>query len=381
MKIAVNTRLLLPDRLDGWGRFTLEVLRPMVEQHPEHEFIFLFDRKYDPQFVLGPNVTPVVVHPQARHPWLWHIWFEWMLPRVLNRVGADLFLSPDGYLSMGTDVPSLSVIHDLNFLHNPEDLKPGHSRYFNANFPRFAEKAARIATVSEFSKQDIVSNYGIDPSKVDVVYNGVSERFQPIAPFKRMATMVKWSDGAPYFIFVGAMHPRKNIVRMLKAFDRFRAECDSPLKLLLVGTRQWWTTDMETTLAGMRHRQDVIFTGRVSEHDLQQLMGAAFASLYVSTFEGFGIPIIEAFQAGVPVITSNVTSMPEVAGDAALLVDPMSEEAIASAMQRVWDDATLREDLIVKGKLQASKFTWQRTSDLLWQSMMRIPLRKAPDRP
>lgn len=372
MKIAVSTRLLLPDRLDGWGRFTLEVLRPMVEQHPEHEFIFLFDRKFDPQFVLGPNVTPVVVHPQARHPWLWHIWFEWMLPKVLKRHGADVFLSPDGYLSLGTDVPSLSVIHDLNFLHNPGDLKSGHSRYFNTNFPRFAQKAARIATVSEYSKQDIVANYGIDPAKVDVVYNGVSERFQPIAPFKRMAAMVKWSGGAPYFIFVGAMHPRKNIVRMLQAYDRFRAECESPLKLVLVGNRQWWTAEMEAALAAMAHRKDVIFTGRVSEPDLQQLLGAAFASVYVSTFEGFGIPIIEAFQAGVPVITSNVTSMPEVAGDAALLVDPLRVDAISAAMHRIWNDAALREDLMAKGKVQASMFTWERTSDLLWQSLMRI---------
>jgi glycosyltransferase involved in cell wall biosynthesis len=308
MRIAVNTRLLLHDRLDGWGRFAFETLRLMVQQHPEHEFIFLFDRKPHPEFIFGPNVTPVTVHPQARHPLLWHVWFEWMLPSVLKKHRAEVFLSPDGYLSMGTDVPSLPVIHDLNFLHNPGDLPVHHSNYLNRNFPRFAQKATRIATVSEFSKKDISKSYGIEEALIDVVFNGVSERFRPSTEVEKKAARERWSGGRPYLIYVGAMHPRKNIARMLMAYDRFRAANDTDMKLLMVGNRQWWTEEMESSLQSMRFREDVIFTGRVSEGDLQLLLGGAFASLYVSTFEGFGIPIVEAFQADVPVITS--TSRP-----------------------------------------------------------------------
>lgn len=371
MNIAVNTRLLLHGRLDGWGRFAYETLRIMVQQHPEHRFIFLFDRKPHPDFIFGENVMPVTVHPQARHPLLWHLWFEWMVPSVLKKHGADVFLSPDGYLSMSTDVPSLPVIHDLNFLHNPADIPSHHARYLNRNFPRFAKKAARIATVSEFSKQDIAQHYHIDADRIDVVYNGVSERFRPTSQAEQEATRQKWSGGSPYLIYVGAMHPRKNIVRMLEAYDRFRSHHESPLRLVMVGNRQWWTDEMEAALNGMRFKEDVVFAGRVSEDDLQQLMGAAFACLYVSTFEGFGIPIIEAFQAGIPVITSNVTAMPEVAGDAALLTDPFSVDAISNAIAQLASDATLRDSLIAKGKEQATKFTWQRTSDLLWQSLMR----------
>lgn len=344
----------------------------MVQQHPEHRFIFLFDRKPHPEFIFGDNVTPVTVHPQARHPWLWHIWFEWMLPRVLKEQDADVFLSPDGYLSMRTDVPSLPVIHDLNFLHSPKDIPAHHARYLNRNFPRFAKKAARIATVSEFSKQDIAQHYQIAPSMIDVVYNGVSERFRPTTPPEQDAARQRWTGGWPYLIYVGAMHPRKNISRMLEAFDLFRTTSQEPLKLVMVGNRQWWTDDMQTALNGMRFKDDVIFMGRVSEDDLRQLLGAAFASLYVSTFEGFGIPVIEAFQAGVPVITSNVTAMPEVAGDAALLTDPYSVEAIARSISTLEHDVSLRERLIVRGKEQATQFTWQRTSDLLWQSLMTV---------
>lgn len=371
MNIAINTRLLLHGRLDGWGRFAFETLRLMVQQHPEHRFIFLFDRKPHPEFIFGENVTPVTVHPQARHPLLWYMWFEWMVPSVLKKHGADVFLSPDGYLSMNTDVPSLPVIHDLNFLHNPTDIPAHHARYLNRNFPRFAKKAARIATVSEFSKQDIAQQYLIDPDRIDVVYNGVSERFRPIAPQQQESTRQRWTGGQPYLIYVGTMHPRKNIVRMLEAYDLFRSKDGSPLKLVMVGNRQWWTDEMEVALNAMRFKDDVVFAGRVSEDDLGQLLGAAFASLYVSTFEGFGIPIIEAFQAEVPVITSNVTAMPEVAGYAALLTDPFTAEAISSAISQMVSDHVLRESLILKGKEQATQFTWQRTSDLLWESVMR----------
>jgi glycosyltransferase involved in cell wall biosynthesis len=371
VNIAINTRLLLHGRLDGWGRFAYETLRLVVQQHPEHRFIFLFDRKPHPEFIFGDNVTPVTVHPQARHPLLWHVWFEWMVPSVLKKHGADVFLSPDGYLSMNTDVPSLPVIHDLNFLHNPADIPAHHARYLNRNFPRFAKKAARIATVSEFSKQDIAQQYQIDPDRIDVVYNGVSERFRPTTLQEQEATRQQWTGGQSYLIYVGAVHPRKNIVRMLEAYDRFCSQNGSPLKLVMVGNRQWWTDEMETVLNAMRYKDDVVFAGRVSEDDLQQLLGAAFASLYVSTFEGFGIPIIEAFQAGVPVITSNVTAMPEVAGDAALLTDPFSVEAISNAISQMVTDAALRESLVVKGKEQANRFTWQRTSELLWESLMR----------
>lgn len=342
----------------------------MVQQHPEHRFIFLFDREPHPEFLFAENVEAVTVHPQARHPWLWHVWFEWMLPRVLHQHKADVFLSPDGYLSLSTDVPSLPVIHDLNFLHNPHDLPEHHAKYLNRNFPRFAQKATRIATVSEFSRQDIAASYNIALDLIDVVFNGVSERFRPLSQQEQVLTRAKWTQDVPYLIFVGAMHPRKNIARMLQGYDLFRSTTGSPLKLVMVGSRQHWTADMEHAMEQMHFRDDVVFAGRVSENDLSSLLGSAFANLYVSTFEGFGIPIIEAFQAGVPVITSNSTSMPEVAGDAALLADPFSIDSIAQGITSIWSDTALREQLMANGRRRASKFTWQRTSDLLWQSLM-----------
>ena len=371
MRIAVNTRLLLKGRLEGLGRFSDETLKLIVRANPEHQFYFLFDRPYDESFVYADNVTPIVVNPPARHPILWHIWFELSLPKVLKQINPDLFLSPDGFLSLNADVKSLPVIHDLNFAHNPQDLAKTHSWFYNRYFPKYAAKASRIATVSEFSKQDISTQYGIAASKIDVVFNGVSERFKPMGADQKQAVRDKWSDGLPYFIYVGAIHPRKNIERMLLAYNMFNKSINKGNKFLVVGNRKWWTESMQQALESMIFRDNVIFTGRVSDEDLNDLMGAALANVYVSTFEGFGIPIIEAFQSGVPVVTSNATSMPEIAGDAALIIDPTDTGQIAKAMDRLLNSEELRNDLIAKGQERAKLFTWQRSADLLWESVLK----------
>ena len=353
------------------GRFSYETLKLITKAHPEHQFYFLFDRPFDEVFIFSDNVTPIVVNPPARHPVLWHVWFELSLPSVLKKIKPDLFLSPDGFLSLKADVVSLPVIHDLNFAHNPNDLARSHAWFYNRYFPKYALKATRIATVSEFSKKDIVEQYGIAEARIDVVYNGVSERFRQIESAAKDVVQTKWTEGNPYFIYVGAIHQRKNIERMLEAYDKFRDRIETPYRFVLVGNRKWWTPSMQDTLDAMKFKHEVIFTGRVSDKDLNDLMGAALANVYVSTFEGFGIPIIEAFQAGVPVITSNVTSMPEIADNAAMLVNPLDSDALSDAILQLATSEVLRQELILKGKQRASEFTWQRSADLLWESVLK----------
>ena len=215
MNIAVNTRLLLPNKLEGIGWFTYESLKRITRQHPEHRFIFLFDRKYDEQFVFSNNITPVVVHPQARHPVLWYLFFEYGVAAALKKYKADLFVSPDGWLSLRTTTRSMAVIHDLNFFHFPEFI-PWHIRqYYKSFFPRFINKADRIATVSSFTKSDIINRFGYDAGKIDVVYNGANEDYQPLAPDDQQAVREKFSQGKPYFLFVGLIHPRKNLANII----------------------------------------------------------------------------------------------------------------------------------------------------------------------
>lgn len=372
MKIAVNTRLLIKGKLEGIGWFTYENLKLITRNHPEHEFYFLFDRKYDEEFIFSDNVHPLVVPPQARHPVLYYLWFEQAIPRVLRKIGADMFFSPDGYLSLNTKVPSMNVFHDLNFEHYPNDLPWMERKFYRHYFPEYAFKAKRIATVSEYSKNDTVNLYGVDKNKIDVVYNGANENFKPIAESEKALVRNRFSKGAPYFIFVGSLHPRKNLARLFPAFDIFKTSDTQNIKLLIVGEKKWWTGDIEEAFNKMKYSDDVIFTGRLDIECLQQVVASALATTYVSYFEGFGIPIVESFFCDVPVVTSNVTSMPEVAGDAALLVDPFSVPSITAALQKIATDASLRQSLIEKGRERRKMFSWQKTSERLWCSMEKL---------
>lgn len=371
MRIAVNTRLLLPGKLEGIGWFAQESLRRIVAAHPGHQFIYFFDRPYDAQFIHGPNVTPVVLPPPTRHPVLYRIWFDLMLPRALRKHRADAFLSPDGYLSLRTAVPQLAVIHDLNFEHYPNDLPRAYSRYYRDRFPRFAQKAARIVTVSEFSKQDIVKTYGIAPGKIDVVYNGIGDIFTPLSPEAHPAVRQRLTGGVPYFVCVGSLHPRKNIARLLQAFDRFK-DGGSDAKLVIVGEAFWWDARMKQAWKSMRHAADVAFTGRLQQKELHEAVAAARALVFVSYFEGFGIPMAEAMKCGVPVIAANATSLPEVAGEAAIYCDPFSEENMAAAMEKIWVDQALRDRLSAAGLQRATRYTWDRTAEGLWASLERV---------
>ena len=370
MKIAVNTRLLLKNRLEGIGWVAYETLRRMVKDHPDVEFYFIFDREPDPMFIFGDNVKPIVLFPQARHPFLFIWFFEFSVTKALRKIKPDLFFSPDGYLSLRSDVPQVTQFHDLNFEHFPKDMPKIHLWHYKKYFPKFARKAKRIVTVSEFSKQDIVDCYGVDPQKIDVAYNGVNEIFKPLPETEIMEIRGKYSGGFPYFMFVGSLHPRKNLARLFSAFDRFKSYNRNDVKLVIVGEKRWWTEPIQRAYDAMSCKDDVVFVGRLSAEDLHRVTAAALASVYVSYFEGFGIPILEAFKCDTPVITSNVTSMPEVAKDAALLVDPFNEDSIAKAMINVLDDK-VRERLIEKGRERAKDFSWDKAADDIWNSLIK----------
>jgi glycosyltransferase involved in cell wall biosynthesis len=369
MVIAVNTRLLIKNKLEGIGWFTYETLSRITKLHPEHTFYFIFDRPYHTDFVFSDNVIPIVLNPKARHPILFVIWFEISVTRFLAKLKPDLFLSPDGYLSLLTKTKSLAVIHDINFEHYPKDLPWIIEKYYRYFFPRFAQKASRIATVSEFSKQDIASKYNINQSKIDVVYNGSNENYHPLSDFENELTRAKYTQGKHFFVFVGALLPRKNLTNLFLAFEQFKQKTGSETVLVIVGEKKWWTASIEQAYSNISDKNSIIFTGRLEPIELNKVLSASVALTYISYFEGFGIPIIEAFRCGTAVITSNVTSMPEVAGDAAILVNPFSIDDIADAMQQLFENHDYRNQLIQKGIIQLSKFSWDKSAELLWNSI------------
>lgn len=369
MQIVVNTRLLLPNKLDGIGWFTNQTLKRIAKNNPNVHFVFLFDRDYDDQFIFSDNVTPLVIGPQARHPFLYYLWFNYSVKNVLDKLKPDLFLSPDGFLSLGAGCKQLPVIHDINFLHNPKDLKPLTSKYYNHYFPKFAKLGSRIATVSEYSKTDICKNYQIDETKVDVVYNGINEGFKPISESEKQIVRNQFTNGKPYFLFVGSQSPRKNLNRLIAAFDEFKNQTQSDFKLLLVGAVYTSEGDVIKTIEKSEYKTDIIFAGRQSQENLENIMASAFALTFVPYFEGFGIPLIEAMQCSIPIICSNTTSMPEIVGDAALLINPFETSDISKAMIQLYKNPLLQKQLIEKGMQRKTHFSWDKSANLLWQSI------------
>ncbi len=365
MRIGINTRFLLSSKMEGFGWYTYEVVKRLVENHPEHEFIFFFDRPFDEKFVFAENVTPVVLLPPARHPILFVWWFEYSVKRALKKYDIDLFYSPDGYLSLKSNVPQVGVIHDLNFEHHPEDIPASPLRYLRKYFPKFAKKSRHILTVSDYSKQDIVKSYGISPSKITVAWNGASETFVPLKSEEVTKIRAEKTNGRPYFIFVGAIHPRKNVGRLIEAFGKF-ALVNADIDLMIVGESLWANKASSIPEVSEALKKRILFSGHVSLEALNKLMGAAFALAYIPYFEGFGIPLVEAMRCGIPIISGNLTCLPEVAGEAAIYVNPFDTDDVSKAMIYLASDKQKHTELAQRSIERSVLFSWDYTAETTW---------------
>lgn len=371
MVIAVNTRFLLKDKLEGYGYFVKEVFRLIAAAHPEHRFYFLFDRPYHDEFIFSSNVHPLVISPPARHPLLWKYWYDIRLPLVLKKIRADVFVSPDGFCSLATRVPQCLVVHDLGFLHHPGAYQKSHAIFLKRYVPKYLKKATTVATVSQFSKDDIVKHYKTDPQKISVVYSASKEIFSPAGMEQRDEARKKFTEEKEFFIYVGAIQPRKNLINLLKAFSIFKKRQKSSMKLVLAGRLAWKNEEFVQLMKTYKYRDDVVMTGYIEEAELVSLLSAAYALVYPSVFEGFGVPVLEAMKCEVPALTSRNSSMQEIGEDAGLYFDPNDHNDIADKMMHIYKDENLRKSMIAKGRLVAQKYTWQRTAGLLWESILK----------
>lgn len=370
-RIALNGRLLVPGKLEGIGRFTLNTLTQLVALRPDDAFLLVVDRPDDEMFRLGPNVEVVRIRIPARRPWLMRWWFGRPLGRVLRKWNADAFVSLEGPLAtdMPSDFPQLTVIHDLNFEHRPEGLPTSWRRYYQQEFPRFARRAQALGTVSEFSRSDLAKTYDLDASRIELFYNAAEEAFQPGSKEKNKASREALAGGNPYFIFVGSLHPRKNLEGLLSAFEVYR-KMGGTWDLVVVGVAMW-----DDQLAALPNACEahVHFVGRLNDNALVEAMSAAKGLVFVPWFEGFGIPIVEAMACGVPVISSEVTSLPEVCGDAAFaMVDPGQPRDIAKEMHRLETQPDAAHAASLRGLARARDFSWEETGRRLSRALDQI---------
>jgi glycosyltransferase involved in cell wall biosynthesis len=368
MKIVFNCWLLRNRQLDGIGNFTVQVMQRIIQNHPEQHFDVLVDKQFENIYFDFPNVTLHRIFPALRHPLLYIFFLEIRLPLYLKKIKPDLVVAMDGFLSLISHTKQLPVVYDLNFEHYPENLPWRNRVYYKFFFPRFVRKANRVITISEYSKNDIIKTYGFPSNKIDNVYCGISEYFSLCNDEEKSKTRMQYAGGKEYYFFAGTMHPRKNIIRLIQAFDVFKKNSLNDIKLVLAGHIMWDDASIKSLIENSVIKDDVVLAGRVSNEELRLLLGSARALVFVPVFEGFGLPIVEAWQCGAPVICSNVTSIPEVAGDAAIIVDPFNIDQIANAMNTMLDD-DVRRQYIDAGQKRKQLFSWEETARLFWDSV------------
>lgn len=368
MKIAINARFAGLPEPEGYARFTAGLVRAMAGSGKAGEMVMMYDRPPHPSSVMHDSeFVELVKGPAARHPLLWKIWYDLSMPAMARRAGADVIFSPDGFCSLRTRIPQVLAIHDLAFIHYPAGISAMYRRYYLHYTPQFIRKAAHIVTVSESSRDDIVRHYPQAAGKISVVHNAADPGFVPLDWKMKEEVRERWTHGQEYFLYVGAVHPRKNLVNLLKGFSWFKKRHRSGIRLVISGRLAWGNDDFRSLLSSYKYRDDVILTGFLPDEDLRPLMASAYALVYPSWHEGFGLPVLEAMQCGTPVICSGVSALPEVAGDAALFCDPALPEDWGQAMGHLYKDETYRAALISKGMERAKEFSWEESARNLYR--------------
>jgi glycosyltransferase involved in cell wall biosynthesis len=297
-------------------------------------------------------------------PWRMAVWLGQLAGLGFNRLVpcAELYHATEHLLPPLRDVPTVLTVHDMIFKLFPEHQKRLNYWYLNATMPLYCRRAGAIITVSESSKRDIVEHYGLDPSKVTVVYEAAAPEFVPARPEAIDDVRRRYDLPDEYLIHVSTIEPRKNLTRLVEALQRLRDEgCKIPL--LVVGGKGWLYDDFFRRLEELEVRDAVFFPGYVPSADLPLLYGAAKLAVMSSVYEGFGLPLLEAMACGTPVVSSDSSSLPEFGGEAAQYFDPYDVEAMARTLRRVWDDDGLRAEMGQQGLAQAVKFSWDRAAE------------------
>jgi glycosyltransferase involved in cell wall biosynthesis len=296
-------------------------------------------------------------------PWRMLIWAGQMARVGFDRLlpGGRLFHATEHLLLPLRSVPTVLTVHDLIFRHLPEHHKPLNRWYLNWSLPLYCRRATHVITISECTRRDLIAAYDVAPEKVSVIHEAADPRFAPQAPDRVAAVRRRYGLPERYLLFVGTIEPRKNLTRLLRAFEAVHREGLSDA-LVVVGKQGWLYGDFFAELEASPVREAVVLPGYVPDGDLPAIYAGAQALVWPSLYEGFGLPVLEAMACGTPVACSGTSSLPEVGGEAALYFDPASQGAITDAVRRLLGDADLRAELVGRGFERAARFSWDRVA-------------------
>jgi len=356
MRVAIDARKLHDF---GIGTYIRNLLRHLARIDRDSEYVLLCrEQDLDVASQLGPNFR-AVLEPSPYYSLREQIHVPW----VLHREKPDVFHAPHYVLPPATRCRSVVTIHDCIHLMFPQYLRNRAAYlYARASMWSAAHQAHRILTVSQASKRDIIHFFSVPPEKVVVVYNAIEERFSE-TPSEDAIERVRerYQLNHPFVLYVGNIKPHKNLVRLIEAFAELRRRGFDELKLLIIGDEISKLPALRRAVHSHKLHKHVRFLGYLEDETLASLYRLASVFVFPSLYEGFGLPPLEAMASGTPVVTSNVSSMPEVTGDAAVLVDPYSVESIVEGIARVLKDPALSADLRRKGIARAREFSWDRS--------------------
>lgn len=356
MRIAIDARKL---RDYGIGTYVRNLLRYLSRIDRTTEYVLLCrGEDCGVEQELGENFRSVVEEAPA-----YSVREQISVPIALRREGVDLFHAPHYVLPLLTPCKSVVTIHDCIHLRFPQYLPNRLAyAYARASLWTAAHRSDRVLTVSEASKRDILRYFRIPPSKIDVIYNAIDERFGETPAEEEIARVrERYQLNDPFVLYAGNIKPHKNLERLIEAFHTLRRGGFEQVKLLIIGDEISKYAALRRAVHKYKLHKHVRFFGFVPDRTLAALYRLAAVFVFPSLYEGFGLPPLEAMASGTPVITSNVSSLPEVVGDAAILIDPYEPDAIAEAMRRVLTEPALRDALRAKGLARVREFSWERS--------------------
>jgi len=359
MRIGIDARIL-GYRRAGIGQYTYRLVEALAEIDQDDEFIIFQSRRDGKEIVQHPNF-----HRQTLYTPSHHRLEQWVLPLELWRHQLDLLHSPDFIPPFHRRHASVITVHDLGFLHFPHFVTQDSAQHYGL-IDQAVRRTDHIIAVSGSTKTDIINLLGVDERKITVIHEATTPDYHPRVTPDEMAAVSevceRYGLHRPFILFVSTIEPRKNLPTLLRAFRRLRDEYRVGVELVVVGERGWLSEDVFTLTTELQLTEAAKFLGRVPAHDLPLLYNAAMVHVHPSFYEGFGLTPLEAMSSGTPTIVSNVSSLPEVVGDAGLLVAPDDVAEWTVAIWRLLTDSALRETMIEKGLKRAATFSWEKAA-------------------
>ncbi|WP_064196508.1 MULTISPECIES: glycosyltransferase family 1 protein [Emticicia] len=379
MKIGIEAQRIFRPHKHGMDIVAVELIRALQVIDNQNEYFIFVKPDEDNTCISETKNFHIVEVPGGNYVF----WEQIMLPIYARKYGIDVLHCTSNTAPIFLTVPLILTLHDVIFMEKTvgKNTSTNYQKFGNLYrkwlVPKIVRKCQRIITISEVEKANIIRVLGLQMNQITVVHNGVSGRFG-IKPNTETINQTKRELNleGDFFLFLGNVEPRKNVTNTVKAFVAF-AEVNTHVQLVITGLKPTFVSDILTEIGKISFLNRFVFPGFVTENVLLTLYAEAKVFLYPSFREGFGLPILEAMAFGTPVVTSNISAMPEVAGDAAFLVDPYSVEEITAGMTVAYENDKLRQQKINSGFLRPSMFTWQNTA----QKMLNIYQSKLSDRP